>query len=329
MNDFQHSIQILLFFCCLPFFAQQSPQDEVPLAPQRITSQEAYRIRIENILQGSIRISADGGLHYTLIGRVTRPASAVQLDRSASVPGEVLRSSGDGIALSVNMGQILKMRPDVPLSAVGKRGGSPTSPEAGAILTNIAPHTGIFEDLLPPIGAQVKLEIAPRALRPFPTLYDPQQDEPIVIVVPRSEEDKEKRRKGEEETQSTIRNPQSPGSSSFILHPSSLSNRVTALGQAYMAQSLARARQEHRPIASGILSLKAKLPLGEPDPIAYVVYVVDNQIVSSQNVPPFQLEWDTRHESEGEHLVEVRALNRNGHPITSKRTLLVVQNKQN
>ena len=102
---------------------------------------------------------------------------------------------------------------------------------------------------------------------------------------------------------------------------------MIALGQAYMAQSLSHARQEHRPIVSGVLSLKAKLPAGEPDPIAYVVYVVDNQIVSSQNVPPFQLEWDTRRETEGEHLVEVRALNRNGHPITSKRTLLVVQNK--
>ena len=85
------SALIILFLYCLPVFARQAPQDEVPLAPQRVTSQEAYRIRIENNLQGSIRISADGGLHYTLIGRVTRPASAVQLDRSASVPG---RNSG-------------------------------------------------------------------------------------------------------------------------------------------------------------------------------------------------------------------------------------------
>ena len=84
--------------------------------------------------------------------------------------------------------------------------GSPFPSEAGAILTNIAPHAGIFEDLLPPAGSQVKLEIAPRALRPFPTLYDPQQDEPIVIVVPRLSEGTGNRVQGTGE-ESTL-NPQ-------------------------------------------------------------------------------------------------------------------------
>lgn len=301
----------------LPCEAQQAPQDEVPLAPQRTLSREAYRIRVENMLQGSIRISVDGGLHYTLIGRVTRPATAVQADRNADMPGVVLRSSGDGIALAVNLGQTLKLRPDVPNGSSGKRGGTPAPPEAGAILTSLAPRSGIFADLLPPHGAQVKMEIAPHTLRPFPTLYDPQQEEPVVIIVSRPDEATGNREQG-------TANPQLP-----TLNLQLIEQRVTALGQTYLAQSLARAKQEHHPIVSGVLSLKAKLPQGEPDPINFVLYVVDNQIVSSQNVPPFQFEWDTRRETEGEHLVEVRALNRNSHVITSKRTLLVVQNKAN
>ncbi len=300
----------LIGVLCLPSAAQQAPQDEVPLAPQRAISREAYRIRVENMLQGSIRVSTDSGLHYTLIGRVTRPATSIQPDRSANLPGVVLRGSGDGIALAINLGQILKLRPEVLNSSSGKRGWTSPTPEPGAITTNMAPRSGIFADLLPASGAQVKLEVAPRVLRPFPTLYDPQQEEPIVIVVSRSDEE--------------TGNSQLSTLNSQFIEP-----RVTALGQAYLAQSLAHAKQEHRPVVSGVLSLKAKLPEGEPDPIHFVLYVVDNQIVSSQNVPPFQFEWDTRRETEGEHLVEVRALNRNSHIITSKRTLLVVQNKQN
>ena len=299
----------------LPCGARQAPQDEVPLAPQRASSREAYRIRVENMLQGSIRVSTDGGLHYTLIGRVTRPAAAVQPDRSANLPGVVLRGSGDGIALAVNLGQVLKLRPEVANGAGGKRGGTTLAPEPGAIATNIAPRSGIFADLLPPSTAQVKLEVAPRVLRPFPTLYDPQQEEPIVIVVSRQDEETGNREPG-------TANPQLS-----TLNPQLIAQRVAALGQAYFAQSLAHAKQEHRPVVSGVLSLKAKLPEGEPDPISFVLYVVDNQIVSSQNVPPFQFEWDTRREAEGEHLVEVRALNRNSHVITTKRALLVVQNK--
>ena len=108
-----------------------------------------------------------------------------------------------------------------------------------------------------------------------------------------------------------------------------LQERVTALGQAYTTQSIARARQERRSIVSGTLNLKAKLPEGEPDPIAYVTYAIDSRMVSTQNVAPFTFDWDTRQTTDGEHVVEVRALNRNGHMITQKRALVVVQNKAN
>ena len=348
MNVFQTSIQpisvivrlvywmllsfTLLSTLCLPDDAQQGPQDEVPLAPRRTSSEEAYRIRVENTMQGRVSVSVDSGLHYALIGRVTRPATTVQLERSAETPGIVLRSSGDGIAFTVSLGQVLKLRPTAPSSPNSKRGSMPASGEAGAIMTNIAPHSAIFADLTPPPDAPVKLEIAPRALRPFPTLYDPQQDEPIVIVVARPQQGIENREQGTGNSRNPIGNQQSaignPSTAAF-LSSELLQQRVTALEQAYLAQSLVRARQEHRPVVAGVLNLKAKLPPGEPDPIAYVTYVVDGQIVSSQNVPPFNFEWDTRHETEGEHLVEVRALNRNNHVITSKRALLIVQNKAN
>lgn len=328
---------MLLSVFCLPariVLAQEPPQDDVPLAPNVTPSRELYRLRVENAAYGSVSLSADGGLHYTLIGRVTHPATAVAVERAANLPGVILRSGGDGLAFAVNLGQTLKLRPAALPVANGKHAwpaaASPAM-ENSAILTNLTPRTGLFGELALSRGTTVKMEVNERMLGPFPTLYEPSSEDVYIFVVPRivekpagadtgvSETKKNETGKSEAETLLSV----------SLLSPEAVKERIQALGQAYAAQSLARALQEHRTLFSGTLTLKAKLPAGEPDPIAYVTYAIDNHLVSVQNVAPFDYEWDTRQAVDGEHVIEIRALNRNRHVITSQRKLVIVQNKPN
>lgn len=297
----------------------QEPPDDVPLAPRVTAPGESYRLRVENREYGSISLSADGGLHYTLIGRVTRPASTVALDREAQAAGQVGQGGGTGFAFAVNLGQSLKLRPASVSAPTGAKRGQAASfaSEPFSIVTNLAPRTGLFGDLLPPVGGRVKLE-SDGFQHGFPTPYQPSTEDAYVFVVARPAQGTEEasRLRGFEGTR------QGTG-----VQAHSIQESIAALGQAYTTQSLDRARQEHRAIVSGILHLQARLPEGEPDPIDYVTYSIDGRAVSQQNVKPFSYDWDTRRAEDGEHVVEVRALNRNLHLITYKRTLVVVQNK--
>lgn len=325
----------LFWFGCLvllvgtwqPLLAQEVPQEDVPLAPRFVRSDEVYRLRVENGLYGSVALSMDGGRHYTLIGRVTHPATAVSADRSASEPGVVLRSSGEGIVLAVNLGQTLKLRPAPATSATlslqaqnssshNIRSNSPATPNPAAIITNIPPHTGLFgfKDLPLPTGTQVRLETDRGKLQPFPTLYTPAPDDVYVFLVT------EKEIKKEMQTSSP------PGASDGGID--AMNAAVVAMGENYLQESVARARQEHRTPVDGILKLKLKLPKGEPDPIVYVSYSIDGHIVGSQNIVPFDFEWDTRQVTDGEHLLEIRACNLNLQVITWKRTLITVWNRR-
>lgn len=309
---------LLLNMSCLLCRAQEPP-DDIPLAPRVTASGEAYRLRVENREYGGISLSADGGLHYTLIGRVTRPASTVALDREAQATAQVVRGGGMGFAFAVNLGQSLKLRPlgvSAPTGAKRTQAMSFAS-EPFSILTNLAPRTGLFGDLLPPAGARVKLESDGGFQHGFPTPYQPSLEDAYVffVTLPAQGTEEEKRRREEGTRQGTK------------VQAHSIQESIAALGQAYTAQSLARARQEHRAVVSGVLHLQARLPEGEPDPIDYVTYSIDGRAVSQQNVKPFSYDWDTRRADDGEHVVEVRALNRNLHVVTYKRTLVVVQNK--
>ena len=90
--------------------------------PNWRSSGELYRLRVENADYGSVALSMDGGRRYTLIGRVTRPASSVSVEREARTAGTVLRSSGEGLAFAVNLGQALKLQPGIaPTASVQAR----------------------------------------------------------------------------------------------------------------------------------------------------------------------------------------------------------------
>ena len=302
------AVAFLLFALTCSQAGAQEVGDDIPLAPRMIGGSETYRLRVENREYGRVALSADGGQHYTLIGRVTRPASTVALDRAATAPAQIIRSGGDGLAFAVNLGQSLKLRP-ATLSASGVRRGQavPASGEPFAIVTNLAPRAGLFGELLPPAGAQVKLENDGSFQHGFPTPYEPSKEDAYVFIV----------------------TEQAKGDKTMNRAAPDIRGRIAALGQAYTAQSIARARQEHRALVSGVLHLQARLPEGEPDPIEYVEYIVDGRSVSQQNVKPFSYDWDTRRAEDGEHVVEVRALNRNLRAVTYKRALVVVQNKNN
>jgi hypothetical protein len=107
-----------------------------------------------------------------------------------------------------------------------------------------------------------------------------------------------------------------------------LDQRIAKLGESYAAQAAVRARAEKRLVVSGLLTLRAKLPANEPDPIAAVTYTIDGNVVAAQNTPPFTHTWDTRQVANGEHVVEIRALNGRGSLLTRAIALIVVENSE-
>ena len=113
---------------------------------------------------------------------------------------------------------------------------------------------------------------------------------------------------------------------SYFARLADLRRRIADLAEQYSARTMARAREARRTVVSGIVALRAKLPSGEPEPIAAVTYSIDGDIVSSQNTFPSAFGWDTTKLPNGEHVVEVRALSRFATVITRVRTLVVVNN---
>lgn len=337
------TVLLLGILCSGPAPAQEPPQDDVPPAPKRVRTEEVYRLRVENSLYGAVELSTDGGRHYTLVGRVMRPASAVSVDRSAAEPGTLLRSNGEGVAFAVTFGQVLRLRPaPVPTSSTSLNqstvnqatsAGAPgskvaTSPTAdsAAIVTNIATKSGLFhfEEMALPAGVRVRMEVNSRALVPFPTLFIPSNEDVYVFIVTAQDLTAEMQRLVQSgQVQATENNmPPVPWGTE-----EGIRTHIKALGDAYLQDSLARAMQEKRTLIDGTLKLKAKLPTNEPDPIMFVTYTVDGRFIATQNVAPFDCDLNTRTLANGEHVIEIRALNRNTRLVTLKRSLITVWNR--
>ena len=264
---------------------------------------ETYRLRVENIPMGRVEASADGGTHYRLVGRVTQSAKQPDVDRSADKAGVVLRSGGEGMAFAVAPGQALKLFP-LPAPRIRKKRGKtfviPTPQEKSGIYTDLPANTGIFGDLRPERGSMVQVESSAGRPQSFPDIFTTDERNVFVFTVILPE----------------TPNPKAPP----------VSDQLEALANAYDAGAVSRARAAHRPIISGVWTLHAKLPPNEPDPIVYVSYLVDDDTVATQNTAPFSFGWDTKNASNGEHLVEIRALNSLGALVTHVRALVVVDN---
>jgi hypothetical protein len=282
-------------------------QDDVKEAPSLRMAGETYRLRVQNTELGCVEISADGGLHYLLIGRVQRAATGTVVERGANTPGIVLRSGADGLAFTVGAGRVVKLRPAPrPLTGNSAKGIHLPAPAIPSeIATNLPAGNGLFGDLMPLPNAVVRLQSGSQTLVPLTDAHVLAADEVYVFIVSL---------------------PNRASSSGTDAQQAEIGDRIAALARSYAAGAAARARSEGKTVYSGTLTLRAQLPTGEPDPIAAVTYTVDDDLIAAQNVGPYVFGWDTRHVPDGEHLVEISALNLNGRVITRARTLIVVDN---
>ena len=286
----------------------QQPAREPGSAP----SMETYSLRVENVLYGRVEVSLDRGGHTILIGRVLRPVVQSTAEKAATTSGVVLRGQSGGVAFCVATGRVLKL---LPASVPGKpvRRGKRALPIPGpvGIVTDIPMGKGLFADLLPSAGAPVRvLSDTPRET-PFPVDYTPAIDDVFVFHVRLplpTAKDGQTEAQREEALRENVR------------------AQVTALQKAYAAGAVARAHSAGRKIVAGTLTLRALVPEGEPDPITAVTYIMDSRFIAAQNTAPFVYQWNTRNVEEGEHVLEIRAVNRDARPVTRVRALIVVQN---
>jgi hypothetical protein len=319
---------------------EPTPPDTRHPTPDALPT-ETYRLRVENTMFGRVEASVDEGAHYTLVGRVLQPVTTAIPDKTATTPGVVLRSVGEGLAFAVAPGQILKLRPGMKTpntqhlntsttqpptpnartperpnaqSKIEHSKSKNSAPEPAALRTDLEPKKRFFGEWLPPAGTTVRLQMGTRSPGPFPEGYAPGQEDVFLFLValplpaPKAGEPAPSEEQRRKEYQQEI------------------GKRLEALGQAYKEDALARARLEKRPVVSGYLTLRAKLPVGEPEPISAVTYAVDGDVVAAQNVMPFSYGWDTRRVPDGEHVVEIRALSQYATVISRVRALVFVQN---
>lgn len=298
---------LALFLAARAFAAMQ---EEVPPAPSVKPLTETYRLRVQNARYGRVEVSTDGGRAYVLVGRVLRAATAPGLDKTARQSGAVLRSSTYGLAFSIAPNEALKLRPRADTLA---RASAP--PETSSIVTNLDVKSGLFGDLIPPPRTPVHLQAGTGETVPLPESYAPGEDDAYVFLV-------------------TLPPPPASTGAQTASDEQRLTEwkktvhkRIEEMGKNYADSAIARARAEKRAVVTGTLTLRAKLPDKEPDPIQIVTYAIDGDFVAAQNTPPFVYAWDTTRVSDGEHTIEIRAHNARGVLLTRARALVVVANK--
>ncbi|MCS6776030.1 MAG: hypothetical protein RMJ43_10225 [Chloroherpetonaceae bacterium] len=285
------AMTVVLAMCCAC-----SPGSSQPVPP--VTG---YLLRVENALFGRVELSVDHGRTYTLVGRVTRPATSATPDRSVPAGGTVVRASREGLAFGAGPKLVLKLRPEWTPARPGDRSVRPPAAEPSVIQTDLPPGHLLFRELLPPVGTRVQVRTADGELRDIPPGYAPAPGDLFVFSVLQAD---------------------ASGAAGNVLR-----ERIEALGRAYAQEAETRGRRLGRKVVSGTLTLQARLPSGEPDPIHAVAYLVDDELLAVQNTPPFSYAWDTTRATDGEHVVEIRAFNREGRRITSARALVVVRNR--
>ena len=274
---------------------------------------ETYSLRVENVLFGRIEISLDRGGHLILIGRVLRPAVQMTTEKAATTPGTVVRGQSEGIVFAVAPGRVMKLLP-APVPGKPGRFGKRAAPAPGpaGIVTDIPWGKSLFAELVPPAGTPVRVIAETSRESPFPADYLPAVEDLFVLHVrlplpagANGQTDAQR----DEALRETVR------------------VQVTALQKEYAAGAVARARSAGRKVVAGTLTLRALLPEGEPDPITAVTYMLDGRFIAAQDTAPFVYPWNTRNVEDGEHVLEIRAVNRNARPVTRMRALVVVQNQ--
>ncbi len=172
-----------------------------------------------------------------------------------------------------------------------------SKPDVAAITLNVPARTWPFTELLPTNGALVQQQSANR-LRPIPLDYAPSNEDILVIIVSH------------------------PG-----VTQESARTIVSDCAQQYDARARKQLELQKKRPSNGILTVNVNLP--NEDKIAALTYYLDGSLVAIQNRAPFVMRQDTRKWTNGEHVIEARAVDSSNHQITSRKTLVYVENPPN
>jgi hypothetical protein len=166
--------------------------------------------------------------------------------------------------------------------------------DLSAALANVPPTAGLFNHAMPPTGAVVRQTAARRTVD-LPDGYIPQDGDVLEVQIPVGSDTRER-----------------------------LSNWVRDAAERYRELSEARLAATGQKPVSGILTVNAKL--SEMDTPAGVTLLIDGEVVAIVNHAPYAVKWDSRRMPDGEHVIEVRALDASGSTLSKKRRLIFVQN---
>lgn len=167
----------------------------ISITPRAIAGEEACRIRVQNWVDGLVQVSADGGLSYSTVGRVTCAANARIIGFAASsyIPhGTVAATAVHGLriktgqyAQGIGKAQQPMMFSIAPLefSQIPKGYGGHL-PHSSGIYTDIYTGHSIFRNESPYVGNAVYVE-RNHLLQMLPEDYTPVEGETFVIIVTR------------------------------------------------------------------------------------------------------------------------------------------------
>lgn len=186
-------LAFLYLLCALPILAQSANPVLPPELPPTIIpfdQVETLRLRIQNIVDGAVQVSADQGKTWRLVGRVTAPATdnvTGYLASGYAQPGKVAATAVHGIRIRVgNLGsthpKIISILPR-EFAQTPKLFGGLVAGTSG-IYTDIPTGTSIFRELSPYVGNAVYLELS-SGLAPLPTDYSPRPNDTLDIIVQR------------------------------------------------------------------------------------------------------------------------------------------------
>jgi hypothetical protein len=255
--------------------------------PSAVPAQEIEAFRLQ------VANSAQGAVELSTDGGKTWLLVA-RVARPALVVGagaqssapEVQSSGNEGFTVGAGAGKLIWFVPDSILNEKNK----------GAILVNVPSTSALFKDFMPAMGSKVHQVVNKSPTEGFTASpYAPKDGDVLQVWSPRSANPRDK-----------------------------LAEYAQDAARYYRERAVARLRAIGRKPTSGLLTVTARLRPGD-EPSA-VTFLLDGAVSGIMNHSPFTMHFDTREWVNGEHAVEVRALNAAGIIISRTRTLVVVEN---
>ena len=150
--------------------------------------EEELRIRVANCPAGAIEVSRDGGQQWREIGRVTLPASTVNLhayNASRWVPDSTVAATAvNAIHIKVRTDKDTGYGVTFSIVPAGEVLGAAVREHSSVIETNLPAGSGLFGGLGPTVASPVYLQGADGALQQLSRDYQPAAGDVIVMVRP-------------------------------------------------------------------------------------------------------------------------------------------------